>query len=62
MTASARRLDVVLEYQEEEGWAVVGVLTDYYGRQKRRTLDRYATKDEAGEQLERIFASLERRG
>jgi hypothetical protein len=58
MSGSARRLDVVLEYQEEEGWAVVANLVDYYGKQQRRTLRRFGTKDEAGEELERMFEAL----
>lgn len=58
MSGSARRLDVVLEYQEDEGWAVVANLVDYYGKQQRRTLRRFPSKDEAGEELERMFEAL----
>ena len=56
---SAQRISVVLEYdQNEEEWAVVGMLIDSKGARRRTTLARFPTRDEASESLEAMFSNL----
>jgi hypothetical protein len=55
----AQRISVVLEFDEnEDKWAVVGMLIDSKGARRRTTLARFPTRDEAASLLEAIFSNL----
>ncbi|MFQ5930971.1 MAG: hypothetical protein ACE5MM_01045 [Nitrospiraceae bacterium] len=58
MTNDAQRISVVLEYGEDEEWAVIAMLIDYKGARRRTTLARFPNRSEAASMLETIFTAL----
>ncbi len=57
-----QRLSVVLEQQEDdEDWAVVGILIDERGTRQRSTLGRFSSRAKAAQYLSRVYGALPRK-
>lgn len=52
----------MLEQQEDdEDWAVVGILIDERGTRQRSTLGRFSSRAEAAQYLSRVYGALPRK-